>query len=234
MRWTLLALLALPGAAFAQARECRVPAIVPRAVVEGPTADQPTRQMAIGGYTLAITWSPQYCRSRLSSAADRFQCGGAGGPRFGFTLHGLWPDGVGKLWPQYCKPAGLVPERVVRDTLCATPDPQLIQHEYAKHATCMPGTTPARYFARSTTLYSAIRYPDMDALSRRPLTVARFTRAFADANPGMRPDMLKLNVNRQGWLEEVWLCLDTAFQRTACSPGGPRGSTKLRVWRGRS
>src|SRR5437868_4096850 len=83
-------MLSLPGTALAQARDCRVPAVLPRPVVEGATASQPRRDVPIGGYTLALSWSPEYCRTRLSNTADRFQCGGPA--RFGFTQHGLWPD----------------------------------------------------------------------------------------------------------------------------------------------
>ena len=228
----LLALLLAPAAALAQARDCRVPAVLPRPAIEGPTADQPMRRMAIGGYTLALSWSPQYCRDRRNRAADRFQCGGEGPPRYGFTLHGLWPDGVGTSWPQYCRPATLVPEPIMRATLCATPDTQLIQHEYAKHGTCMAGVAPAAYFARSTALYGALRYPDMDRLSRTPLTAAAFARAFAAANRGLSPAMVKLSLDRQGWLEEVWLCLDTRFRPARCRRGTQSGQA-IKIWRGR-
>ncbi|MEH3106013.1 MAG: ribonuclease T [Sphingomonas fennica] len=218
-------LAALPAAVQAQARECRVPADLPRAHVEGPTAEEPMRQMPIARYTLAVSWSPHYCRPRAGRPTpDSFQCSGD----FGFTLHGLWPDGVGQTWPQYCQPAALVPDRVVRETLCATPDVQLIQHEYAKHGTCM-GVSPAAYFSRSTALYRDLRFPDMARLARRTQTVRSVTRAFAAANPGMRADMLRLNLDRQGWLSEVWICLDTAFKREKCPAGGPRQTTKVRI-----
>jgi ribonuclease T2 len=228
-----LAALLVPGAALAQAAQCDIPARLPRVHLEGPTASEPARRLAIGGYTLSLIWSPQYCRTRLRSAEDAIQCGGGNGPRFGFTLHGLWPDGIGKDWPQYCKSAGLVPEKVVRSTLCSTPSPQLIQHEFAKHATCMPGYTPASYFARSTGLYAKLAFPDMDSLSRRPQTAASVARAFARVNPTLRPDMIRLLLNRQGWLEELWICHDTRFTPTACRPGGPRGTTRVKIWRGR-
>ncbi|PTQ12887.1 ribonuclease T [Sphingomonas oleivorans] len=227
------ALALLPAPAFAQAYECRVPPVLPRPVADLPSASQPKREMPIGGYTLALSWSPEYCRTRRTSSEDHFQCGGEG-PRFGFTLHGLWPDGRGKSWPQYCKPTALLPERVIRENLCATPDVQLLQHEWAKHGTCMGNIAPPAYFGLATKLYAGMRYPDMDALSRRPLTVAGFSRAFAAANPGLRADMVKLNVNRKGWLEEVWLCLGTNFRPARCkaSDGGLRPTDRIRIWRG--
>ncbi len=223
--------LLLPSVVEAQAYRCAVPASIPQPHADLPDADQPKRVVPIGGYTLAITWASQYCRTARGSAA-RFQCGA--GNRFGFTLHGLWPDGIDKDWPQYCAATGLVPKPVIRATLCATPSPQLIQHEWAKHGTCMAGERPASYFARSTRAYAALRYPDMDALSRAPLTAGRFAQAMAAANPGLDAGMMRVTATRQGWLDEVWLCMDTRFRYRACpvTQGGLPASATLKIWRG--
>lgn len=227
------ALLLAPAAAKAQSQSCAIPAGPQRVRPDLPSRDQPRRVLPIGGYTLAITWSPQFCRERGRDASARFQCGG--GNSFGWTLHGLWPDGVGKEWPQYCRPTGLVPQPVIRRNLCATPSAQLIQHEWAKHGTCMPGYGPARYFREATALYDRLRYPDMEALSRRPLTASMFAGAMARANPGLGANMMRVTATRQGWLDEVWICLDRAFRYRRCpahqgglSPGAP-----LKIWRGR-
>jgi ribonuclease T2 len=231
----LLAAVTAPGAASAQAYRCAIPAELPAPRVEGPTARDPRRVLPIGSYTLAISWSPQFCRSGGSGRpASQFQC--AGGNRFGFVLHGLWPDGRGREWPQYCRPAAALPREVIRRNLCTTPSAQLLQHEYAKHGTCM-GISPAAYFDRSSRLYARLRYPDMDALSRRrALTTGQFLQAFARANPGLSPDMLRVTADRQGWLDEVWLCLDTRFAYARCPAGqsGRRAGLPLRIWRGRT
>ena len=221
----------LPAGAQAQAYRCAVPATIAQPHADLPSADQPKRVLPIGGYTLAITWAPQYCRTARGDAAD-FQCGA--GNRFGFTLHGLWPDGVGKDWPQYCSATALVPKPVIRATICSTPSAQLIQHEWAKHGTCMAGERPQTYFARSTKAYAKLRYPDMDALSRRPLSTARFTEAMAAANPGLSAAMMRVTATRQGWLDEVWLCMDTRlrYRRCPAHQGGLPASAPLKIWRG--
>jgi ribonuclease T2 len=228
-------LATLPVAAGAQALQCQIPARVDRPRPDLPSRSQPTRVVPIGSYTLAITWSPNYCREHARDASARFQCG-SGRNRFGFTLHGLWPDGEGKQWPQYCRPTALIPARVIRTTLCSTPSAQLQQHEWAKHGTCMPGYSPARYFAQSTRLYRGLRYPDMDALSRRPVTADGLAQAIARVNPGLRADMMRITADRQGWLDEVWLCLDKRFGFTRCPAhqGGLAPTSQLRIWRGRS
>jgi len=230
----LAALLAAPSVASAQALRCAIPGSISTPRPDLPTAKEPRRVLPIGSYTLAITWSPQFCygkRGGEASARD-VQCGS--GNRFGFTLHGLWPDGEGKTWPQYCTPAPILSQTEIRRNLCATPSAQLQQHEFAKHGTCM-NVSPAQYFARSTSLYAKLRYPDMDALSRRrSLTAGAFAAAFARANPGMSPRMLRVTATKSGWLDEVWICLDTRFRRTACPAhqGGLASSARLRIWRG--
>lgn len=224
-------LIAAPASAQAQANACGVPARIEPPHVEGATPDQPQRLLPIGGYTLALTWAPEFCRGHADGA--RFQCGG--GNRFGFTLHGLWPDGVGKDWPQYCRTADLLPPRVIRAHLCATPSGQLMQHEWAKHGTCVPHATPASYFARSTGLYAKLRYPDMDALSRRPLTAGGLATALASANPGLPASAVRVTTHRDGWLDELWLCLDTRLRYARCraDSGGVAADTAIKVWRGR-
>ena len=226
------ALLVSPVVALAQARDCRVPAVLPRPVLERPDAGE-KRDLPIGGYTLALSWSPEYCRTRQNSNADRSQCGG-GAQRFGFTLHGLWPDGRGQQWPQYCRPAALLPDKVIRANLCAMPSVQLQQHEYAKHGTCM-NLAPDAYFRTATGLYGRLRYPDMNALSRQPaLSVRKLAEALAAANGGMDPAAFKIITNRRGWLEEVRLCLNTALkpQRCRASAQGARATETVKVWRG--
>lgn len=226
-----LAAILLPAAAHAQAYRCSVPTRVERPHADEASDDQPRRLLPIGGYTLALTWAPQYCRAGHDAAS--FECGR--GNRFGFTLHGLWPDGVGKEWPQYCRSTALLPSALIRRNLCATPSAQLQQHEWSKHGTCMAGLTPQRYFARSTGLYARLRYPDLDALSRRALTAGQFAAALAAVNPGLPASAVRVTATRDGWLDELWLCLDQRFRYERCraNSGGITPDAALRIWRGR-
>ncbi|WP_176597590.1 MULTISPECIES: ribonuclease T2 family protein [Sphingobium] len=225
----LLLLLAAPGTALAQAAQCSPPTQPPRPRPDLPNADQPRRLLPIGGYTLALTWSPQYCAD-ARGRGDAFQCGGRSG-RFGFTLHGLWPDGAGKDWPQYCRATDLLPRPVIRQNLCSTPSAQLLQHEWAKHGTCMT-TKPELYFNLSRALYQSIRYPDMTGLARRKtLSVGQFAQAFAAANKGMRADMMRVTTTRDNKLSEVWLCMDKTleFARCPAHQGGVSNKARLRI-----
>lgn len=229
MRRALAFLLGIliPSIAAAQAISCRLPDRLPVAPLPGGEA----RHLAVGGYTLALSWSPEYCRFRQRSAEDHFQCGGPVS-RFGFVLHGLWPDGRGDLWPEFCRKAPPVPEQVLRDTLCVMPSVELQQHEWAKHGVCA-FRTPEAYFRAARALYASIRFPDMEALSRnRNLHVASFAAAFAARNPGLRPSAMRVGIDRKGWLEDVLLCLDTRFRPTDCRRDpADRDQRQVRIWR---
>jgi ribonuclease T2 len=227
-----LVLMLSPVPALAQALSCSVPGQTPRPQFEGPTKKEPRRALPIGSYTLALTWSPQHCSMIYSafSGKDAFQCSGKSG-QFGFTLHGLWPDGVGKEWPQYCKPADLLPRAVVAKNLCTTPSVQLLQHEWAKHGTCM-ASKPDLYFDLSRAFYQSIRYPDMRKLAaQQDLTVGDFVAAFVKVNKALKPDMVRVRTTRSQWLDELWLCMDRQMEFTRCPAhqGGAPDSATLRI-----
>ncbi|MET0371921.1 MAG: ribonuclease T [Sphingobium sp.] len=218
----------LPAQAMAQAASCSAPATVDRPKAEGPSKAEPRRLLPIGSYTLALSWSPQFC-STARGPVHAFQCGGKSA-RFGFILHGLWPDGVGPTWPQYCRSADILPRAVIRDNLCMTPSAQLLQNEWARHGTCM-ATKPELYFNLGRAFYASIRYPDMNALSRRPtLTVAQFAEAFAKVNRTIKPHMLRVTTTRGNWLSELWICLDKQMDFARC-PANKRGANPASLLR---
>jgi ribonuclease T2 len=224
-------------AAIAQAWQCRPTKFLPRPALELPEAGQ-VRRTPVAGYTLALSWSRETCRGRERDPAMRYQCSGDIGD-FGFVLHGLWPEAKGPNYPQYCRSVGVLPRKVIADNVCMTPAPQLIQHEWAKHGTCM-AKTPEAYFGAARLIYGAIQFPDMDRLSRQvergtPLTAGGLAAAFADLNEGLPADAVRIKTSAKGWLEEVRICLgkDLKPKRCRAFAQGMRGEATVKVWRGR-
>lgn len=223
------ALILSPGAALAQAQSCVVPDRIPDLRAEqGAPGD--VRKVPVQGYLLSLSWSPQYCRDKRSSATDAGQCGKEA--RFGFVLHGLWPEGVGQNDPAWCGEAKPLDSGLIKQHFCMTPSAQLLQHEWAKHGTCM-ADKPEKYFRAASILYRAVRFPDMNALSRQGVTGAAFAAAFAKANPGLTPAMLSITTTPGNWLKEVRICMDTAFKPRICPRGEPYVAPKkrLNIWR---
>ena len=229
LRLSAALLLAWPGPAMAQAYQC----VLPRKVepVRPIEPDGPPRRAAIAGYTLAASWSPEYCRRPQDKGT--MQCSGANG-RFGFVLHGLWPEAASGPPPQWCRLTPRPAPDLLRRQLCMTPVPWLIEHEWAKHGSCM-ARRPETYFRVSAILWRSLHWPDADRLSRQgDLTAGDLRRAFAAANPGWRPGQVGLATSRSGWLREIRLCYGRDFMPRDCPRGklGPRDETPLRIWRG--
>ena len=226
------ALVFMSGSAMAQAYQCRIPKAVDAPPVPRKPADEPRRVTKPEGYLLALSWSPEFCRTRQESVKHDDQCGGVLGD-FGFILHGLWPEARGTAHPQWCGWHTPVPRETVRQNMCMIPSERLIANEWAKHGSCMT-RTPDAYFRISRVMYDAVRYPDMGALSRSPLTIGAFRKAFAEANPGLESDMISVTTNARGWLDEVRLCLGRDFRPRRCPAyvRRQRANSPVKIWRG--
>jgi len=225
-----IALGALPGAALAQAYQCRAPAV--RSVPQ-ITPDGPRRAAPVTGYTLALSWSPEFCKPRRSEPAHALQCSGASGS-FGLVVHGLWPESAGDRWPQWCAPGGALTPADIRANLCMMPSARLVARQWAKHGACMT-RRPAAYLKVTRILWRSLRIPDYDRISREEgLTAGRIRAAFADANPGIPDGAIAVRLNPRGWLEEIRLCYSAAFRPVRC-PATRRGAadrTPAKIWRG--
>jgi ribonuclease T2 len=227
------AILATHAPASAQAYQCRMPERLSDLAPAKRSRADVRRVTPVTGYTLALSWSPEFCKGRESQAAQKLQCSRDHG-EFGFILHGLWPEGKTAAYPQYCARAPVkVPASVVRKTLCAMPSQTLIAHQWDKHGSCMTGD-PARYFQTATSVYRAIQLPDMERLSRRSLTHGMLKRELARLNPGMTAQSIAIRSNGRGWLQEVRVCLGLTYRPRACPAyvRQPRGDAPLRIWRG--
>jgi ribonuclease T2 len=228
----LASLLAIaPAPLAAQAYQCRIP----QGGISIPdiTRDGPVRQTRVTGYTLALSWSPEFCRFREDSRRHARQCSGQAG-RFGFIVHGLWPEGPGSQWPQWCPTQREPSPAAVAAALCMSPDAALLARQWAKHGSCMV-PDPDAYLRVTQILWSSLRWPDYDRLSRQEdLTAGEIRRAFADGNRYWEPDMIGLVVNERGWLTEMRLCYGIDFMPTACDRRrfGPDDAQEVRIWRG--
>ena len=224
-----LALAALPAPALAQAWQCSLPDSL--STPAPPRQDGPERRVPISGFTLAASWSPEFCQTHRD-AGGSMQCSGRYG-RFGFVLHGLWGEARFGGSPQWCgrpsRPAG----ELLRRNLCMTPSPGLLEHEWAKHGSCM-ARTPEAYFRMGSALWSSLRWPDADRLSRQQgLTVRDLKLAFVAVNPGWKPAELAVELSGRGWLREVQLCYGRDFLSAPCPRGrGAPDSAPMKIWRG--
>jgi ribonuclease T2 len=189
--------------------------------------------MPVNGYTLALSWSPEFCRSREDDPRHARQCSGRDG-RFGLVVHGLWPEGRGNSWPQWCPVRRQPDPATIRQNMCITPDARLLADQWAKHGSCMV-TRPETYFRVTRVLWNSLRLPDFDRLSRQQgLTAGDIRQAFAEANPHWEAEHVGVKLNSRGWLQELRLCYARDFRPTRCNASqyGAADDAEANIWRG--
>ncbi len=229
------ALILAAGLAFqapelaAQHYQCNLPR-GPRVPEIQP--DAPPRAMPVTGYTLALSWSPEFCKPRQGQRRHARQCSGRDG-MFGLIVHGLWPES-GRSWPQWCAAQRRPLPREVAANMCISPSAALVARQWAKHGACMT-KRPATYFKVTRILWQGLRIPDYDRISREDdLTAGTIRTRFVDANPGWIREAVGVKLNARGWLEELRLCYDKRFMPTACerSRFGAADEVEAKIWRG--
>jgi ribonuclease T2 len=204
----LCAIVALPASAQRYERDSRF----------GSRSENRNVAGEFAYYALVLSWSPTHCSSARPSDGDP-QCSRKDGRRYGFILHGLWPQHE-KGWPEYCPGKGrtYIPQDVLDDLGDMMPSPRLAIHEYRKHGTCT-GLSPAEYFTLSRKLYQKIRVPDayVNPFESRTVATDDFVDDFLAVNPGLKPDMLAVSCGGPGHrLREIRVCFDRGGNYRAC------------------
>ena len=171
-------------------------------------------------YVLALSWNASWCRIE-GDAREADQCD----PRhdFGFTLHGLWPQGE-RGWPEYCRSPYRDPSRgQTRRMADIMGSPGLAWHQWKKHGRCS-GLTAEDYFALSREAYDMIRRPDLLRRVDKDITLSPdvVEQAFLEANPALKPSQLAVTC-RNGLVQEVRICLSRALVPRTCTPKTERG-----------
>ncbi|GAC1671786.1 MAG: ribonuclease T2 [Steroidobacteraceae bacterium] len=173
-------------------------------------------------YLLSLSWSPAFCLSSPGAA----ECSGP--RRFGFIVHGLWPQ-YERGWPEHCDVHREVPDDVVRGMADLMPAPALVHHEWAAHGTCS-GLEPAEFFALVRRAYANVVIPQelsipAQGIEQSPAAVAG---AFLRANPRAAAQSVVVTCSGQNSprLREVRICLDRELTPRSCSADVVRGACR--------
>ncbi|MFZ0270152.1 ribonuclease T2 [Caulobacter sp.] len=218
-----VATLALAGAAQASSlKSCAIPPSVIPAPSEVPPAGEIHTDIPTAAYLLALFWSPEACRAGIPESNKVIQCQTNS---FGFTVHGLWPNGPDKVHPRYCKPSPPISAATVMANLCMTPSPWLLQHEWQAHGTCQ-WDTPEAYYKKTREVRDGLKVPDLVPGASGTLTAGEIRQTFLKRNRGMTAQGLNVRV-KEGRLTEVWVCLDLKFKPAACRGGNGAADTAV-------
>jgi ribonuclease T2 len=217
--WAALAILA-PGGALAQ--------LAPQGPWPSrPFAERPRNTPGnFDYYTMVLSWSPTHC-STTERGTDDNQCARTDGIRYGFVLHGLWPQ-YESGYPERChtrwKP--FVPDQVINDVSDVMPSRGLIIHEYREHGTCS-GLRPQPYFALARELFRRINIPkryrnpfETQVISPRDVMVD-----FLRANPELKPNMITITCGGPGnRLRDVRICMTKQGRPRPCGINEMKGN----------
>lgn len=207
-----LGLAAFPALA---APACSLPGDLAPAPVFQPHSDEIVTGVTTAYYLLAISWTPQWCRTiGRKGTEQKVECDRP----LGFTLHGLWPNGVAPPYPRYCRPVGGLDLGLVRRMYCRTPSAELLQHEWQAHGACAWPNAQA-YFGQSAQLFDRVVLPKIETIPGGSRTAGRLRSAFVARNPWLRRETIFVATNRDNDLTEVRLCYDLKYRPAAC-PGG--------------
>lgn len=173
-------------------------------------------------YLLSLSWSPAFCLSDPGAA----ECNGP--RRFGFIVHGLWPQ-YEKGWPENCNVRQQLAENVVSGISDIMPARGLVYHEWSTHGTCS-GLDAKDLFALLRRAYSGITLPaSLTGVARQiELSPGAVAADFLHANPTLAAQSIVVTCSRQGAprLREVHICLDRDLKSRACSADAARGACR--------
>jgi ribonuclease T2 len=164
-------------------------------------------------YLLSLSWSPQYCTDMGDDPEDP-QC--APGRRYGFVVHGLWPQNQVGDSPRTCSPAPRLDPQTANSMLDVMPSQQLVLHEWGSHGTCS-GLQPGDFFKLTRAAFQKVIIPARYRGPSASLTVPvkQFRQSLVDANPGLKPEDFAIYCD-DTFLREVRVCLDKNLRFRAC------------------
>ncbi|MEM7059591.1 MAG: ribonuclease T2 [Pseudomonadota bacterium] len=171
-------------------------------------------------YVMALSWNASWCAIE-GDARGADQCD----PKhdLGFTLHGLWPQGE-RGWPEFCRTRERDPSRSMTGQMAdIMGSGGLAWHQWKKHGRCS-GLSAEEYFKLSRDAYGMINRPALLRKVEKRLRVPPevIEKAFLEANDGLRANQLAVTC-RDGYVQEVRICLTKGLVPRACTPKTERG-----------
>ncbi len=214
-----LAVLSLAAAAWMTlAPETQEAPSRPASSSSNAPSQQQTKQAPQGSgfdfYVLSLSWSPAFCESD-AGRNSRQQCGSD--RRYGFVVHGLWPQNESG-YPEFCGKdrEERVPESLGRTMFDIMPSMGLIGHQWRKHGTCS-GLSQKDYLATTRAAYERVTLPSdiASGASSKTLSSDAIESAFIAANPAMTKQGIAISCEGRK-LEEVRICMNKDLSFRTC------------------
>ena len=157
-------------------------------------------------YLLALSWSPEFCHTHPTKP----ECGSG---RFGFVVHGMWPQ-YENGYPENCSTApGLADPSSMTDIM---PDASLVAHEWTTHGTCS-GLDADAYFKLVRQAFDSVKVPSQlnVPIQMFSITPQNLKEEFVAANPRLKAEDLAVGCGNN-YLTGVSVCFDKQLAPHAC------------------
>jgi ribonuclease T2 len=160
-------------------------------------------------YLLTLSWSPEFCYSRVHAEKPECQSG-----HYGFVVHGLWPQYATQGYPENCSnAAGLENPGEMTDIM---PDAGLVAHEWSTHGTCS-GLDAESYFKLLRQAFESVKVPTRFVAPHENFSIPpqEVKREFVQANPTFGAEDMTVSCGNN-YLTAVSLCMTKDLKPTAC------------------
>ena len=157
-------------------------------------------------YVLELSWSPEFCHSHPTKP----ECASG---RFGFVVHGLWPQNASG-YPENCSTApGLSDPLRMADIM---PDAGLVAHEWTTHGTCS-GLDADAYFKLVRQAFESVKVPSRlkNPTLGFSVTPQELKEEFSASNPRLKAVDLAVSCGNN-YLTGIDICFDKQLQPRAC------------------
>ena len=208
---------------------CRLP-VLPISVRPTPPVARPVRNGRPEIQQLVVSWSPAYCAANGNLPEAKGECLDN---RFGFVARALVPlaPSQANAHPLRCIESMPLGTTLTRRYYCIMPGVELMQDNWVNYGSC--GFAHAgEYFDRIGQLWSALAYPDVEALAAGSgfLGATAFRRALLEANRliGLKSESFWVDVRGRNVFSGFTVCYNRQFEFAAC-PSQPQSPAALRV-----
>ncbi len=175
-------------------------------------------------YMLSLSWAPEYCHSARDNTPE---CDTS--KRYGFVVHGLWPEADSGPNPQNCSGPGFDPRGVPADLLEIMPSQHLVEHEWETHGRCS-GLSEKDYFQKIEQVWALVKIPQQLKAPRQAVNISPMDirNAFAAVNAGFPKEAFAVNDTGR-YLREVRVCLTMNLKPRPCTRPGDTRSVSIIV-----
>jgi ribonuclease T2 len=173
---------------------------------------------------LSLSWAPQHCAETGDGSAE---CDAS--RKYGFVLHGLWPESAEGRSPEHCPGRDFDPSVVTGELRSIMPSDRLMEHEWITHGVCS-GLGQTAYFGMAARAWGLVKIPAafQPPVTRRETTPAAVRRQFAAANPDFPADAFTVKDDGR-FLDEVRVCLTVDLKPRHCDHPGDTRSVAMVV-----